>query len=195
MESKLLLDALLESHALLQSQGIGLGDDGDDVDNIRELLEHDNIDGLKGVTRWLDEEQAAVDARVLNVALTLGSEFLAEVGRVLVLDVLDDRVPAPVVVDEVAIAGGIDNVESEADAVLLNDVRNGLDLGGGANGLVREQPALGLDEVRGEDGVDQGRLAETRLACIARDTSIPAREREEWRMESVSWEKQTDRRR
>lgn len=42
----------------------------------------------------LDEEQAAVDTGILDVALTLSSEFLAEVGRVLILDVLDNGVPA-----------------------------------------------------------------------------------------------------
>jgi hypothetical protein len=32
------------------------------------------------MTRWLDEEQAAVDTGIVNVTLTLRSEFLAEVG-------------------------------------------------------------------------------------------------------------------
>lgn len=38
VESKLLLDALLECLTLLQGKGIGLGDHGDDVDNIGKLL-------------------------------------------------------------------------------------------------------------------------------------------------------------
>lgn len=46
------------------------------------------------MTRGLDEEQATVDAGILNVALALCGKFLAEVGRVLVFDVLDDRIPA-----------------------------------------------------------------------------------------------------
>ena len=41
-----------------------------------------------------DEVQTAVDARVLDVAVTLRGELLAEVGAVLVFDVFDDRVPA-----------------------------------------------------------------------------------------------------
>lgn len=91
----------------------------------------------------------------------------------LVLDVLHDGIPAPVVVDKITVAGGINNVESEADAVLLDDVGNGLDLGGRADNLVGLESTLGLDEVRGEDGVDQSRLSEARLTCIPRDTSIP----------------------
>jgi hypothetical protein len=46
------------------------------------------------MTRGLNEEQATVDTGILDVTLTLSSEFLAEVCRVLILDILDDRVPA-----------------------------------------------------------------------------------------------------
>lgn len=45
-------------------------------------------------------------------------------------------------------------------------MRNGLDLGGRTDGLVRSQTTLGIDQVRSEDGVDQSRLSETSLACI-----------------------------
>jgi len=172
VEGKLLLDALLEGLALLEGQGVGLGDDGHDVDHVRQLLEHDNVDGLERVARRLNEEEAAVDARVLDVALALGRELLAQVRRVLILDVLDDGVPAAVIVDQVAVAGGVDNVEAQAHAVLLDDVRHGLDVGGRADDLVRVEAALGLDEVRGEDGVDQCRLAETGLACNATTTAM-----------------------
>jgi len=41
-----------------------------------------------------DEEQAAVDASVLDEAVAHGSQLLAKEGRVLVLDVLDDGLPA-----------------------------------------------------------------------------------------------------
>ncbi len=94
VEGKLLLDALLEGHSLLQGQGVGLGNDGHDVDDIRKLLQHDDINWLQGVARRLDEEQAAVDAGILDVPFTLGGELFSEVGRVLVFDVLDDRIPA-----------------------------------------------------------------------------------------------------
>jgi hypothetical protein len=94
VESELLLYPLLERTALLEGEGIGFGNDGHNVDDVRKLLEYDNIDGLEGVARRLDEEEAAVDSSVLDVSLSLGGEFFAQVGRVLVLDVLDNRVPA-----------------------------------------------------------------------------------------------------
>lgn len=80
VERKLLLDALLELLSLFKSQRVGLGNDGYNVDNIRELLENDNIDGLQRVTGRLDKEQAAVDTRVLDVTLSLRCELLTQVG-------------------------------------------------------------------------------------------------------------------
>lgn len=45
------------------------------------------------MARGLDEEEAAVDTGILDITVTLGSKFLPEVCRVLVLDVFHDRVP------------------------------------------------------------------------------------------------------
>lgn len=171
MESKLLLDALFESLALFGGQGIGLGNDRDDIDDIGELLENNNINRLQGVARRLDEEQAAVDAGILNVALTLGGELLAQVSGVLILDVFDNGIPAAVVVDEVSVARGIDDVESEADTILLDDMRVGLDLSGRSNRLLRLESTLGVNQVRGKNGVDQSRLAQTSLAYRQRKKS------------------------
>lgn len=168
MEGELLLDTLLELQTLVHGQSVGLCNDRHDIDDIRQLLQDDNIDGLEGVTGGLDEEQAAVDAGVLDVTLSLGRELLSQVRGVLILDVLDDWVPATVVVDKVTIPGGVDDVQPQADAILLDDVGGGLDLGRGANGLIGLEATLGVDEVRGEDGVDQSRLSESGLAYIAR---------------------------
>lgn len=165
MEGKLSLDTLLELQSLLNSQGISLGNDRHNVDNIGQLLQDDNINGLERVARRLDEEQTGVDAGVGDVTLSLGGKLLSQVRGVLVLDVLDDGIPTAVVVDKVAVAGGVDDVEPQTDTILLNEVRDALDLGGLANGLVRLQATLGVDEVRGEDGVDERRLAQASLAC------------------------------
>lgn len=165
VKGELLLDALLERLALLKRQGISLGNNGHNVDHIGQLLQHDNVDGLQGVASGLDEEQAAVDAGVLDVLVAVGGELLAQVGRVLVLDVLHDGIPAAVVVDQVAVARSVDNVQTQTDAILLDEVGHGVDLGSGADDLVRHQTTLGLNKVGGEDGVDKGRLSETSLTC------------------------------
>ena len=56
------------------------------------------------------------------IPLALGGKFLPEVGRVLVFDVLDNGVPAALVVDQVTVTGRVDNVEAQTDAVFLDDV-------------------------------------------------------------------------
>lgn len=46
-------------------------------------------------------------------------------------------------------------------------MRDGLDFGGGAHGLIGGEASLGVDQVGGKDGVDQGRLAQTSLSYRA----------------------------
>lgn len=164
VERKLLLDAVLEHLPLLQGQTIRLGNHRHYIDRLRQLLQHHNVNRLKRMTGRRNEVQAAVDAGILDVPLALRRELFAEVGAVLVFDVLDDGVPAAVVVDEVAVAGRVDDVQAEAHAVLLDHVGDGVDFGGAADGLVGCEAAFGVDEVGGEDGVYEGRLAETGLA-------------------------------
>jgi len=53
------------------------------------------------MSRRLDEKQAAVDTGILDITVTLGSEFLAEVCRMLVLDVLHNRVPTECVISSI----------------------------------------------------------------------------------------------
>lgn len=108
-----------------------------------------------------------MNAGILDVALTLSGKLLAKVCGVLVLDVLHNWVPASVVVDLVSVTWGIDNVQAKTDAILLNDVRDRLNLGGGAGFWPWLKAALGVDEVGGEDGVDESGLSETSLSCTA----------------------------
>jgi hypothetical protein len=74
------------------------------------------------MTGGLDEEQAAVDTGILDISLTLSCELLSEVCRVLVLDVLDDWIPASVVVDLITITWGINNVQPQTNSIFLDDV-------------------------------------------------------------------------
>lgn len=46
------------------------------------------------MTRRLDEEEATMNAAVLDVALSLGGQFLSEIGGVLVFDIFDNWIPA-----------------------------------------------------------------------------------------------------
>jgi hypothetical protein len=74
------------------------------------------------VTRRLDEEEAAVDTGVLDISLTLSCELLSKICGVLVLNVLDNWIPASVIVDLITITRGIDNVQPQTNTILLDDV-------------------------------------------------------------------------
>jgi len=110
MESELLLNTFLERAALLECKRVGLCNDWHNIDHVGELLEHDDVDWFEGMARRLDEEEAAVDTGILDVALSLGGQLLSKIGRVLVFDVFDNWIPASVVVDQVSVAGRVHNV-------------------------------------------------------------------------------------
>jgi hypothetical protein len=69
MESKLLLNAVLEQLSLFEGQAVGFCDDGDDVDGFGELLQDNDVDGFKGMAGGSDEVETAVDAGVLNIPI------------------------------------------------------------------------------------------------------------------------------
>ena len=80
VEGKLLLDALLESRALLHRKRVRFGDHGNHIDDVRQLLQDNDVDGLQGMARGLDEKETAVDTGVLDVALALSRELFAKIG-------------------------------------------------------------------------------------------------------------------
>jgi hypothetical protein len=47
VESELLLDTLLESLALFEGERVGLGDDGNDINDVGQLLQDNDIDRLE----------------------------------------------------------------------------------------------------------------------------------------------------
>jgi hypothetical protein len=66
---------------------------------------------------------------------------------VLVLDVLDNWVPASIVVHLVSVAGSINDVESQLHSILLNDVRYGLDFGSGPYWLIGGKSSFRVDQM------------------------------------------------
>jgi sugar phosphate isomerase/epimerase len=68
VESELLLDAVLELLALLESEGVGLCNDRHHVDGLAQLLEDDNVNRLEAVTGGRNEVKTAVDTGVLDIA-------------------------------------------------------------------------------------------------------------------------------
>jgi hypothetical protein len=165
----------LEVVPLFNGKRIALGDDGNNVDNFRQLLHDNNVDWAERVTGRVDEEKAAVNASVGNVLVSHSSELFSEVGGVLILDVLDDWVPAILVVDLVSVTGSVNDVKAEANAVLGNDcndqkrvtlelpgagekgfptMRDGMNLSGLSDWFISLETTLGVNKVRSKDRVD-----------------------------------------
>jgi hypothetical protein len=122
---------------------------------------HDlNVERLEGVASRLDEVDTGVDTvvdDVHSVDLVLGLEVCIES----LLNVLNDWAPGIIIVDEVAEAGGVNDSQSESDAVLLDVCTDGLDGDGLWDDVEAGAFALtGRIEGGVEESVDQGGLSE-----------------------------------
>lgn len=47
----------------------------------------------------------------MDIAFSLGCELLVKICTVLISDVLDNGIPATIVIDQIAIAGSVDDVQ------------------------------------------------------------------------------------
>lgn len=152
---------MLECDDFLVGQGVGLGDDGNQIHPRVESAHDFDVEGLQGVAGRLDEVDAGMDPIVNNVHavdLVLG----VEVGIVAELNVFHNWAPRIIVVDKVSKARGVNDGEAESHAILLNVGADGLD----GNGLwddIETGAFAFLWRVEGgvEEGVDKSRLAET----------------------------------
>jgi hypothetical protein len=97
---------------ILGAQGVGLGDNGNQVDACAQLLHNLDIEGLQGVACGADKVQAGVYAKV-NLLLALGLLLLQHVRFMLVVEELDNGLPRVAVVDVVAEARGVDDGQAD----------------------------------------------------------------------------------
>lgn len=158
MDLEFLSDPLLESRSFFERQGIRLGDDGNNIDHVVQLSQNLYIKGLQLMTCWRYEKETAVDSGIFDEPWSLCRQFSTQVCRVLIFDVFDYRVPAPVVVDLITVPGSIDNVEPEVDTVLLYQMADSFDLGRAAHRLIWIESALAIYQMGGEEGVDESAL-------------------------------------
>lgn len=84
----------LETLPLLQRQAVALRNHRNNVNHLAQLLHDNDVDRSQSMASWVDEVQATVNAGILDVSFAHGSQLLAKVCTMLVLDVLDDRIPA-----------------------------------------------------------------------------------------------------
>ena len=113
--------SLLELGQVGRAEGIGLGDDGDQVDARAKALHDLNVEGLEGVAGRANEVQAGMDTEI-DLVLATGLLLLKHVRLVLVVEELDDGHPRVAVVDIVAEARGVDNGQSDWEQAVLASV-------------------------------------------------------------------------
>lgn len=99
---------LLVTSKVSRAQGIGLGNDRNQVDAGAEALHNFDVQRLQGVTGRADEVQTGVDTQI-DLVCSAGLLFLQHVRFVLVVKELNDRLPGVAVVDVVAKSGGIND--------------------------------------------------------------------------------------
>lgn len=179
-------DALLEEDDFFVGHGIRLGNDGDQVDLLVESSHELDVDLSKTgerrgegdevvsykfvaaviahsgcysrMTGGLKKVETGMDSIVGQLG-SVDSVLLLEVGIESSLDVLDDGLPAVVVVDEISVTWSVDDGETKTDAILLDVGTLRLDGYRLRSLLVRRWDFLfGIQTVI-EEGIDQGRLA------------------------------------
>ena len=144
----------LEGSDLLIGKGISLGNDGDQVD-LGVKAAHDlNVERLKRVTSRLNEENTSMDSVVDDVhAVDLVLSIQVRVESL--FNVVDNRAPGLIVVDEITETRSVDNSKAETDTSLLNVGADGLDGNGlGNNVEARALALLGGVERGVEESVD-----------------------------------------
>jgi hypothetical protein len=131
-----MLYLLLERLSLLQSQAVRLGYNRNDIHHLAQLFHHNDVNRAQRMPSRTDKVEATVDTRVLDVPVAHSRQLLAQIRAVLVLDVLDDGIPAttnlhnkshhktchlPVfVVHLVTVTRSVDNVQAKLDTI-FND--------------------------------------------------------------------------
>ena len=100
--------SLLVTEQITVAEGVGLSNNGDQVDARAQALHDLDVEGLQGVSGGADEVQTGVHTHV-DLVGTAGLLLLEHVRLMLVIQELDNGLPGVTVVDIVSEAGGINN--------------------------------------------------------------------------------------
>jgi len=84
----------LEPLPLLQGQAIALCNNRYNVNNFAQFFHHNHVNWPQSVTSRVDKIQAAMDTRILDVSVTHGRKFFAQICAVLVFNIFNNGIPA-----------------------------------------------------------------------------------------------------
>lgn len=112
----------LELGQVSRAQGIGLGNDGNQVDSRAESLHDLDIERLQGVASGSDKVQASVYTQV-DLVLATGLLLLEHVRLMLIVEELDDGHPRISVVDVVTETRSVDNGQADCRQIIRNMIQ------------------------------------------------------------------------
>jgi hypothetical protein len=145
-------------------QGVSLGHDRNEVDASAQALHNFNVERLQGVSSRADEVKTGVHAEI-DLLCSPRLLLLKHVALMLVVQELDDGLPAVTVVDVVTETGCVNDGQTDFEELLLQLGLGNLDLDSLVDLLGETSAVIGVVFDGGaEKGVDKGCLAETRLA-------------------------------
>lgn len=157
--------AVLELGKVSWGERVSLGDDWDQVDAGAEALHDLNVKRLQSVASWADEVETGVDSQI-NLLCSPWLLLLEHVALMLVIQELNDWLPAVSVVHVVSKARGINDGQADLEELLFQLGLGDLDLDGLVDLLRVTSAVVGVVlDGGGEEGVDEGGFAQARLAC------------------------------
>lgn len=155
---------MLELGQISWRKSIGLGNNWDQVDTRAQALHNLNVQRLESMAGRTNEVQASVDSQI-NLLRTLWLLLLEHVTLVLIIEELNNWLPAVTVVDVVSKTRRVDNRQADLEELLLQLGLGDFNLNGLVNLLGMASAVVGVVLDGGaEKSVDKGGLAESRLA-------------------------------
>jgi hypothetical protein len=155
---------VLELGKVGRRQSVGLGHDGDEVHAGAQALHDLDVERLESVSSRADEVKTGVYAKV-NLLRSPRLLLLKHVALVLVVQELDNGLPAVTVVHVVSETRCVNNGQADLEELLLQFGLGDLNLDGLVDLLGETSAVVGVVLDGGaKKGVDEGCLAETRLA-------------------------------
>ena len=110
--------ALLELVQIGGGHGIGLGNDGNQVDAGAQALHNLNIQGFEGVSSWANKVETAVHTHVAQLE-ALGLLLLTHIRLVLVINKVDNGHPAVAIVGIISKSRSVNHRQLDIELLLL----------------------------------------------------------------------------
>jgi len=111
----------------------------------RKKSENGSETHLELMTGRSDKVKATMDPGVQDIPIPHSGQLLPQISRMLILNILYNRIPTPLIINHITITRGVDYVETEFDLVFDHYVGGGEDFGGLTDWFVGFETTFGVD--------------------------------------------------